>query len=334
MEKTIQEILYQPQAWEKTIEAFARQNTDILNYLQDYQGAELILTGCGTSYYLSLIGAALYTKFTGSKARGVPASEIMLFPDTIFAKDTKYLLVSISRSGKTPETLAATRYVKDVVGGGTLLISCTAGSEMSEISDLTIICPGAAEETKYMTKSFTSMLLGFQLMTAYKTGDKVFEDELLQLPQNGKRLIDQYQSYLEQLAGEHDFTLYVYLGHGPLYGIATESMLKVKEMACTPAEAYHGMELMHGPKYAVDEKTLVTLLLSDTAKEQEISLLVKIKELGAKIIVVCDEALPEVTKIADYVIEMKSGLSEYARLNLYMLVTQLYGYFRAGCHRQ
>ena len=329
MGKTIQEILYQPQAWEKTIEAFAKQNTDILNYLQDYQGAELVLTGCGTSYYLPLIGAALYTKFTGLKARGVPASEIMLFPDTIFAKDTKYLLISISRSGKTPETLAATRYAKDVVGGGTLLISCTAGSEMSEISDLTIICPDAAEETKYMTKSFTSMLLGFQLMTAYKTGAKAFEEELLQLPQNGERLIDQYQSYLEQLAGDHDFTLYVYLGHGPLYGIATESMLKIKEMARTPAEAYHGMELMHGPKYAVDEKTLVTLLLSDTAKEQEISLLVKIKELGAKIIVVCDEALPEVTKIADYVIEMKSGLSEYARLILYMLVTQLYGYFRA-----
>ncbi len=244
MRKTLQEILYQPKAWANTIKAFSDQKTEIVSYLKNYHESEIILTGCGTSYYLPLTAAAMYTNFTGKRARGVPASEIMLFPDTIFAKDQNYLLVPISRTGKTPETLAATRYVRDVLKGGTLLVTCTEGSEVAKHSDLTLICPEAAEETKYMTKSFTSMLLGFQLMTAFKSGNESFEKELTQLPQHGERIITQFQSSLEKLANTQNFSLYIYLGHGPLYGIAAESMLKIKEMACTPCRgvSWYGID--------------------------------------------------------------------------------------------
>lgn len=329
MRKTIQEILYQPQAWEKTIKTFTEQKTEIINYLKNHKTAEVILTGCGTSYYLSLAAAAQHTKFTGKKSRGIPASEIMLNPSTVFARGKDYLLVSISRSGKTPETLSATRYMKETVKGGTLLISCTENSEMAKHSDFSIVCPEAAEQTKYMTKSFTSMLLGFQLLTAFISGDRSFEEELKQLPGHGERLISEYQSSLENLAGTGDYNLYIYLGHGPLYGLAAESMLKIKEMACTPAEAYHGMEFMHGPKYAVNDKTLITYLLSDSIRNQEIELLKRVKDLGGNIRVICEKSTRELTGITDDIFELKSGLSENATPILIMLLTQLYGYYRA-----
>lgn len=329
MRKTIQEILSQPKIWEKTIKAIYEQKGEILNYLKKNQSAELILTGCGTSYYLPLTASALYTKFTREKSRGVPASEIMFFPDTIFAKDKKYLLVPISRSGKTPETLAAMHYVKEILKGGTLLISCSENSGMSQMADFTINCPDACEETKYMTKSYTSMLLAFQLLTAFKTGNKSFEEELLRLPEHAERLIGQYQSVMEQLAGNQDFNLYVYLAQGPLYGVACESMLKLKEMACTPAEAYHGMEFMHGPKYAVHNKTMIIYLLSDSIRDTEIDLLKRIKVLGGHITIICEESTQEMIKIADEIFELKSGLSEYSTPILKMLITQLFGYYRA-----
>src|SRR4030042_5546830 len=106
-------------------------------------------------------------------------------------------------------------------------------------------------------------------------------------------------------------------------------MLKIKEMACTPAEAYFGMELMHGPKYAVNDRTLITYFLSDSAKEQQIDLLKKIRNLEAKVAVNCDETSPELTNTADYVINLQSGLSDYSRLILTMLISQLYAYYRA-----
>ena len=329
MSKTIQEILFQPKAWAKTIEAFSNQKNEIIDYFQNYRGAEIILTGCGTSYYLPLTAAALYTELTGRRARGVPASEIMLFPETIFAKDRNYLLVPISRTGKTPETIAATRYMREVLKGGTFVITCTDGSDLTEHSDFTIICPEAAEETKYMTKSFTSMLLGFQLVTSYISGNHRFEEELSQLPQLGEKIIAQYQSVLEKLAKSEHFSLYIYLGHGPLYGIAAESMLKIKEMACTPAEAYHGMEFMHGPKYAVTDDTLIMYLLSDKVKDQEIRLLKRIKEWGGNIKIICQEEIPGLAEITNDVFELQSRLSEYSRFVLIMILTQLYGYYRA-----
>jgi glucosamine--fructose-6-phosphate aminotransferase (isomerizing) len=329
MRKTLQEILFQPKAWQNTLTAFSERKAEVLAYLEKHRHSELVLTGCGTSYYLPLAASALYTKFAGERSRGLPASEIMLFPQTVFARNQDYLLVPISRSGKTPETLAAIRYAKEIQGSGTLLISCSEGSEMSDLVDLTMICPDAAEETKYMTKSFTSMLLGFQLITAWKSGNRHFEEELLQLPQNGKRLLGQYQPVMERLANSKEFNLYIYLGHGAMYGTAQESMLKLKEMVCTPAEAYHGMELMHGPKYAVDDETLIFYLLSDSAGKQEIDLLKRIKDWGGNIKIICEKAAPGISEVASDVYELQSELSENARLVLVMLLTQLYAYYRA-----
>lgn len=329
MRKTIQEILFQPRAWEKTINAFSERKDEILSFFENHQKAKVILTGCGSSYYLPLIGSALYTRFTGKDSIGVPAAEILLNPETIFANDQEYLLVSISRSGKTPETLSATRYMKDNGKGGTMLISCTGQSEIARYADFSIICPDAAEETKYMTKSFTSMLLCFQLMTACISKNRLFEKELLQLPEHGDRLIKEYQVLLQQLANGEDFDLYIFLGHGPYFGVASEAMLKTKEMACVPAEAYHGMEFMHGPKYAVNEKTIITYLVSESIKKEEIDLLKKLKSLGGYIMVICEKSTTGITDLADNVLELNSGLSENATPVLSLLLTQLFGYYKA-----
>jgi glucosamine--fructose-6-phosphate aminotransferase (isomerizing) len=329
MKKTLQEILFQPRAWQKTIDSFEKKKTEITEYLMTYQDAELVFTGCGTSYYLSLIAANLYTRLDQHRARGVPASEINLYPEAVFSRGQKYFLIPISRSGKTAETLDAMSYFKKEFSTGRFLITCTAESEMSNLSEKVFVCPAAAEETKYMTKSFTSMLLVWQLIIAHKIGNKTYQAELIQLPFHGERLLKRFRSYCEKLASDHDFTVHVYLGHGPLYGIAAESMLKLTEMAGTPAVVYHGMEFMHGPKYAVNDRTLIIYFLSDSAKKQEIDLLKKIRKFDAKIAVLCDETGPEITELADFVICLNSGFSDYSRLILTMLFSQLYAYYRA-----
>ncbi|HKJ69987.1 MAG TPA: SIS domain-containing protein, partial [bacterium] len=116
---------------------------------------------------------------------------------------------------------------------------------------------------------------------------------------------------------------------GPFYGLANESMLKIKEMSLSTSEAYHSLEFRHGPKSMVDEDMLVTFFLSNSAFDTESKLVKEVKELGGRTLTVCEQATPAVKEYSDYLVELQSGLSDYARLILYMPVTQLLGYHAA-----
>src|SRR5262245_30767364 len=104
---TYREIKSQSEAWQN---AMAIANTASLPDPGKYE--EVVFTGCGSTYYLSLAAAALYQELTGCAARGVPAGELLLNPQTVLRKDIAQLLVAISRSGTTTETVKAVERFK------------------------------------------------------------------------------------------------------------------------------------------------------------------------------------------------------------------------------
>ena len=101
-QRTIKEILSQPSVWKATLDRLDASRERISRYLPNGLATELLLTGCGSSYYLPLTGAALYTECTRSSARGVAASEVAVWPQAVFAEGKDYCLVAFSRSGETP----------------------------------------------------------------------------------------------------------------------------------------------------------------------------------------------------------------------------------------
>ena len=325
---TIQEILSQPEAWKSTLVKLESEPSRLQEIIRIVDTQDLLLVGCGSSYYLSLTVASLYTQLTGIRATGVPASEIITFPNSVFAKDSNKCLIAVSRSGKTPETREAASYCK-TRGGTVLAVSCTPRSPLLDVCTASIVTPSGSESSRYMTRSFTSMLLALQYLTALRANEASLQRELLELPELGRQVINRYGPRVEQLATEGNFNQYVYLGQGQFYGLCCESMLKIKEMACTPSEAFHTMEFMHGPKYAVNDRTLVTVLLSDSGRDRELDLLPKIKTLGSHVLMICERKIPQVSDSADLVFDLSSGLSEHARPLLVMLITQLYAYYRA-----
>jgi glucosamine--fructose-6-phosphate aminotransferase (isomerizing) len=119
----------------------------------------------------------------------------------------------------------------------------------------------------------------------------------------------------------------VFLSQGPLVGLAAEAQLKVKEMSCSYAQAYHSLEFRHGPKAIVSPKTLVTLLLSESAYEAELEVLQETKELGGTTIVVANEGDARADRFADLLLELKLDVPEYARLAAYAFVGQLMGFY-------
>ena len=289
----------------------------------------VVFTGCGSNYYMAISAAAHYQHITGETAISAPASEILLFPDTIFKRGGRYLLVVLSRSGETTEVVKAAGYVMDKFGIKCAAIGCYKESRLSKKVSYRFIIEEAIEKSVVTTKSFSGMLLIAQLFAALKAEDRKYQVELSKLPKICAGNIKKYNDYIKNIANNSELKAFVFLGSGPLYGIACEGMLKMKEMALVPSDAFHTLEYRHGPKSIVKKNILITQFISDTARKEEISLLKEVKELGGTTFVICDKADNSISEYADYLVETKTGLDEYARSVAFIPFVQLLGYYKA-----
>ena len=102
-DRTQQEILSQPEAWASTLDVTDDHLTDLTRVYSE-RASTVVFTGCGSTYYASLFAAAISSQLTGVVARGVSASELLLYPQTIYPAMGQVMLVALSRSGETTET--------------------------------------------------------------------------------------------------------------------------------------------------------------------------------------------------------------------------------------
>src|SRR5262245_7654655 len=147
---TYREIKSQSEAWQ---DALSIANTVSLSDAGQYE--QVIFTGCGSTYYLSLGAAALYQELTGCPAQAVPAGELLLNPQTILVNQ-KTLLVAVSRSGKTTETVKAIEKFKSEKRGDVVVIS-TYEEVLSHSADVNLVISKGQEESIAQTRSFASM---------------------------------------------------------------------------------------------------------------------------------------------------------------------------------
>jgi len=323
---TREEILGQTAAWEKVLQDVLGREEHIRDFFHREPLDEVVFIGCGSTYYLSLCAAATFQSLTGTSARALPSSEVFLFPQASLSKGKNTLLVAISRSGETTETLLAARKFEETCGRNVLAITCYEDSALATQYPDALVLPWAKEKSVAQTRSFASMLLTAQLCAGIAGGQADYCEQLKALPGHGERLIAEQHRFIKELGENERLAKFIFLGSGPNYGLACEAMLKMKEMSLSPSEAFHFLEFRHGPKSAVDEKTLVVGLLSDSARDYEIALLKEMRALGAKTLVLAER---EVEEGADYALPLNAGLPELARGVLYILPLQLLAYYRA-----
>ncbi len=321
------EILSQPQCWKECFRALDEK--DALGEIsKQFSGQpDWLFIGCGTSYYIALAAAASWTRITGFRARAVPASDLMLYPDLILSRGSPCQPVLISRSGHTSEVLKAAEFLELTENIRTLAISCATHQPLEEISTATLYLLPADEQSTVMTRSFTSMLLGLQALAAAYVRQADFAESLRQLPDQAQRALDAMPSRIQQFVQANDFADYVFLAQGPFFGLANEAMLKVKEMSCSYAQCFHTLEFRHGPKAIVGPETLVTFLLSETGSEDEIDVLQEVKGLGGTTLAVTNTANHAARHAADFVVELNLAVPEFARLAAYAMPGQLLGLF-------
>jgi len=323
---TLTEILSQPQCWAHCMLALQKSH-EIETALRRLPArSDWLFIGCGSSFYVAQAAASSWTALTGQRARAIPASELLLFPDLV-TSGPPCQPVLISRSGHTSEVLKAAEYLESKEKVRILAITCVDGQPLEKISTAALHMLAADEQSMVMTRSFSSMLLGLQVLAATVGKQNAFLESLRKLPALAQTALDPMPPRLQQFVDGHDFADYVFLGQGPFYGMASEAMLKVKEMSCSYAQCFHTLEFRHGPKAIVSAETLLTFFLSESGYEAEREVLEEVKSLGGTTVVVTNKGDDAARRTADFLVELNLDVAEYARLTTYLLTGQLLGLF-------
>jgi glucosamine--fructose-6-phosphate aminotransferase (isomerizing) len=259
----LKEIYEQPSAINNTLEG--RLSSDsVLDETFGNGAAELFkkvkhiqIVACGTSYHSGMVARYWLEALAGVSCNVEIASEFRYRKSFV---QPNSLLVSISQSGETADTLAALRLAKEAGYLGSLTICNVAGSSLVRESDLAFMTRAGAEIGVASTKAFTTQLVGLAMLTLAvgKYNGLTLEQQreltaaLRSLPaklEETLTLAPQIEALAEEFADKHHA---LFLGRGDQYPIAMEGALKLKEISYIHAEAYAAGELKHGPLALID----------------------------------------------------------------------------------
>lgn len=266
---TYREIYTQPTAFQAVLDTLPAVCETVKRvFAEPYD--QVIFTGCGTSLYLAQTSAYAFNLYNDIPARAVCCSELYYTPE-VYIKG-KTLVLPMTRKSITTEVRMAIDRVRAMPNVKTLAITCDAGS--AEYNDDMALCPGIDEKSIIMTSSYTAMVLMAQIISLCRAGKEKELAALADLPAQAEAILPQMDALAARIVKENPaLDLFITLGQGIYYGIANESMNKMKEMGLTNSEAYFTLEYRHGPMSLVTDRTLIVLLADgDTAKEDAIFL--------------------------------------------------------------
>lgn len=267
---TVREIAQQPEVWQELASSLKAGREEIDAYLApllDLSDLRIILTGAGTSAFIGDIAAPALSESLRRRVDAIATTDLVSNPTLYFAERLPTLLVSFARSGNSPESTAATKLAEKVLGRELvhhLVITCDPTGNLAiehheQPNSLVVLMPAKSNDEGFaMTSSFTSMLLA-SLIIFDGTNDKAIQ-ALSSAAADTIRNRSQEVELLAQRAGNR----IVYLGSGPLTGLARESALKLLELTAGRTVTYFDSALgfRHGPKAVVDEDTLVIVYIS------------------------------------------------------------------------
>ena len=292
------------------------------------------IVACGSSYYAGLVARYWFEAIANLPCRVDIASELR-YQKTVFEPGT--LLVAISQSGETADTLAVVRQAREVGYLAWVAISNVAASALMREADLAFLTHAGIEIGVASTKTFTTQLVVLLLLSiTLGKYNGLDEQRALQLTQALRNLPAQLEqtltldAILQKLAQKFITKQHaLYLGRNICYPIALEGALKMKEISYIHAEAYPAGELKHGPLALVDENMPVVVLLP---KDELIAKMESnIKEVQARrgeVIVFADSSL-DCSELGDVmVIKMPEVIKEVAPI-VYTLPLQLLAYHTA-----
>ena len=342
----LKEIYEQPNGVKETLVRRLDENGDIK--LDDIKMTKkdlekinkVYIIACGTAYHAGLVGKYAIEKFAKIPVTCDIASEFR-YNDPFVDENT--LVILVSQSGETADTLASLRYAKDK-GARIMSVTNVVGSSIARESDDVFYTWAGPEVSVASTKAYTTQLVSFYMIAldfAIKKGSITKEyyhemiEKLRQMPEKVTKALEQENYIKEDIAKSiKDRENAFYLGRGLDYSIAMEGALKIKEISYIHAEAFAAGELKHGTIALIEKGTpVIAIATQDSLFEKMVSNMEEVRARGAYVIAVAKEKNKEVEKSADKVIYIPD-VDDILSSILTVLPLQLLSYYAAierGC---
>lgn len=293
------------------------EGTAFLGGIQDYlprieSARRFYITACGTSWHAGMIGKYLLEEYAGIPVHVEYASEFR-YRETIVGPDT--VVIAISQSGETADTLAAIRKARDK-GALTMGICNTVGSSISRETDCGVYTHAGPEIGVASTKAFTAqvtvlsmfaLMLGRNKKRLSKSQGQEITRSMNKLGQYIKEVLADDEQLKVVAKDTQNVNNYLYLGRGLNYPVALEGALKLKEISYIHAEGYPAAEMKHGPIALIDKNMPVVFIAPhDKTYEKILSNIEQVKSRKGIIIVITDKHSKELEKLSDYLIVVPS----------------------------
>jgi len=313
----LKEIHEQPKAYRDTmgsrIDASGRRvvlNEVKLTAQRIWDIHNIHIVACGTAYHAGLVGKSVIEQLARIPVETDVASEYRYRSPIINANT---LVIVVSQSGETADTLAALREAKRC-GAHVIAITNVVGSSVAREADDVIVTWAGPEIAVASTKAYTSQLIAFYLLglhLAQTLGTREAEyiaetlDALQKLPEQVESILshaEEIKQYAEQIAEHNDL---FFIGRGLDYAVALEGSLKLKEISYIHSEAYAAGELKHGTLALIEEGIpVIALGTQEQLLEKTISNIKEVKARGAQVFGIAMEGNEELHKAVDLVFEI------------------------------
>jgi glucosamine--fructose-6-phosphate aminotransferase (isomerizing) len=283
----------------------------------------ICFVACGTSYHASLIGKYLFESLMGLPTDVILASE---FPYSARAMNDKTLVIFISQSGETADTLKALRMAKD--NSETLAIVNVLGSTATREAKHVIFTRAGPEIGVAATKTYVSQLTCIYLLVAHMSKRLDLVDELHKVPQFMADVLDN-EDHIHQIAKKYkDVPDFFFIGRGLSYPTALEGALKLKEITYIHGEGYAAGELKHGPLALIDDGIpLVAVVPPGDIHDKTLSNVEEVRARGAHVISVGSEDDEILKSESKDMIGLNSSIDEIISPIPYIVPLQLLSYY-------
>jgi len=309
----LKEIIEQPRAVKATVAPRIKDGKIVLDeiewskeYLESIN--KIVITACGSAYY-----AGCASKYTIEKLCRIPvtcelASELR-YSDPLIDEHT--LLIVLSQSGETADTIAAMKECKER-GARTLAIVNVVGSTIAKLADDVLYTWAGPEIAVATTKGYTTQVSVLYLVAVYiaKTLERIEDADyyhhlstLLMLPKRVQEALDMNPKIPQMAKKYHNTKSMFFIGRNTDYAIALEAALKMKEISYIHAESYAAGELKHGTIALIEEhQPVIALCCNPHIMEKTLSNIVEVKARGAEVLAVTYKGNHEILAQADDVI--------------------------------